>query len=143
MYWGNCVESIIIFRREGHPTARKEHECCECGETIKIGDKYWYFVGCWNDGYHDDYDNYFGAYKTCSQCEKDWDKIIAAHHENGEIEACHIFGLLREAVQEAFDEGFLTENDQLVQEWLGIFPIEIQGKQEALLQMKLYSEPLL
>lgn len=39
--------------------ARKEHRCCECGETILPGTSYEYVAGYWDD---------FGTYKTCDRC---------------------------------------------------------------------------
>lgn len=44
-----------IFR-----TARKDHKCCECGETISRGDRYEYSSGVW--------DGVPSSYKTCLQC---------------------------------------------------------------------------
>lgn len=41
-------------------TARKDHDCCECDDGIKKGDKYEYISGIW-DGSPD-------AYKTCLSC---------------------------------------------------------------------------
>lgn len=40
--------------------ARKEHRCCECSNTIKIGDIYEYVSGIW--------DNQASSYKTCGLC---------------------------------------------------------------------------
>ena len=42
-------------------TARKEHECCECRETIQPGDTYHVFNGyydCWL------------VFKTCRKCQE-------------------------------------------------------------------------
>jgi len=143
MYWEHCVESSLIFSRNPKPIAKKEHECCECGRTIKIGEKYSYFVGCWNDYYYN-CGNQFGAYKTCLECEKDWDEILKVFHENNEREACHIFGLLQEAIQDAFSVGYLKVDDLLVQKWLNI-PEEraISEKEMAISQMRIHSRPLL
>ena len=43
--------------------ARKEYKCCECKQTIKKGDKYWYFAACWPGG------EGWGNYKTCLRCK--------------------------------------------------------------------------
>lgn len=42
--------------------ARKDHRCCECGETIRPGQTYEYVKGLW-DGSWDDF-------KTCAPCAK-------------------------------------------------------------------------
>jgi len=154
MYWENYVEQRRLFSREEEPTAKKEHECCECERKIKIGEKYSYFVGGWYEGY---YGNFFHAYKTCLECEKDWDEILEVFSKNGEYEACCVFGLLSEAIQDAFDEGFLEEDDRLVKEWLGIEPevpeADVENlspeerddheRREAAAQMMVHSAPLL
>lgn len=41
-------------------TARKEHRCCECDETISSGSKYEYVTGIW--------DGMPSVYKTCLSC---------------------------------------------------------------------------
>ena len=41
-------------------TARKEHECDECGCKIKKGEEYEYVFGVW--------DGISVAYKTCKDC---------------------------------------------------------------------------
>lgn len=42
------------------PTARKDHECCECGEVIPCGAQYEKVTGVW-DGHGD-------TFKTCLSC---------------------------------------------------------------------------
>ncbi len=157
MYWERCTESRLIFRRDEEPTARKEHKCCECGKTIKTGEKYSYFVGLWGDDYYYGCGDQFNTFKTCLECEKDWGEILTVFHENREEEACRVFGLLKEAIQDAFDAGFLKGGDRLVREWLGIKPeepeVDIENlspeereeyeKREAVVQMRMCSRPLL
>lgn len=41
--------------------ARKAHRCCECGGTIRAGERYRYASGVW-DGYPD-------SFKTCVLCD--------------------------------------------------------------------------
>lgn len=48
--------------------ARKEHICCECHETIAIGEEYERTVGVWNGE--------FSAYKTCSPCVEVRDELF-------------------------------------------------------------------
>jgi hypothetical protein len=40
--------------------ARKPHECCECGETIRPGDRYEVASGCW--------DGAWSRFSTCLPC---------------------------------------------------------------------------
>lgn len=40
--------------------ARKEHRCCECGETIRKGERFEYTSGKW--------DGEIQAFKTCAYC---------------------------------------------------------------------------
>jgi hypothetical protein len=40
--------------------ARREHRCCECDGTIKVGDTYEYVSGVW--------DNQGASFKTCLAC---------------------------------------------------------------------------
>ncbi len=47
---------------ESHPTARKEHICCECNSRISAGESYQLLKGIW--------DGDFMAYKTCSVCDR-------------------------------------------------------------------------
>ena len=141
----------MLCSRDEKPTARKEHKCCECKRTIKKGEKYSYFFGVW---YEDGYGKFTGAYKTCLECEKDWCKILGVFHERGEDEANIVFGMLKDAIQDAFDERFLTKNDELVEKWLDIesevdseslSPEEKEDyeRKEAVAQMRMCSHPLL
>lgn len=41
-------------------TARKQHTCCACGDTIRAGDRYHYTSGVWS-GEAD-------SYKHCARC---------------------------------------------------------------------------
>ena len=49
-------------------TARKEHICCECGETINPGDKYEQVNGCWDGDWF--------TFKTCSVCRRIRDDLF-------------------------------------------------------------------
>jgi len=41
--------------------AAKEHRCCECGATIKVGERHQYVTGKW--------DGFWDAYRTCMPCK--------------------------------------------------------------------------
>ncbi len=45
-----------------HPTARKEHVCCECDSRISVGESYHLLRGIW--------DGDFETYKTCDICTR-------------------------------------------------------------------------
>ncbi len=149
MYLECCPDQDLIYSRDEYPTARKEHKCYECGRIIKIGEKYLRFVGLWDDCP----DNIFLAFKTCLECKKDWDEVLEVFHRNGEEDACRVFGSLSEAIQEAFNEGFLTLRDRLIEKWLDTSKLspderENHGSKEAeskkaVAQMRIHSRPLL
>ena len=50
-------------------TARKQHQCCECHDTIPIGSKFEYTSGKW--------DGQIKAFKTCAYCAALRDKLMA------------------------------------------------------------------
>lgn len=52
---------VPIFYTHKTPKARKEHECCECGGLIKVGERYQSIVGFWEE---------FGSYKICQDCHE-------------------------------------------------------------------------
>lgn len=56
------------FHSEDWPKARKEHKCCECYRTIKPGERYQLFKGCW--------DGEWETFKTCSDCDELKNQII-------------------------------------------------------------------
>jgi len=113
MYWKNTGLGAVFYR-EKRITAKKEHKCSECGKTIKASKKYYYSVGLW----YDDCGDHFGTYKMCLQCKKDWDKILEIFRRKGEDEASCVFGLLKQAIEDALNAGFLTARNQLVKRYL-------------------------
>ncbi len=128
MYWEDYSgEKYILFPEIIHTAKRKEPTCCECGNKISLGQQYLCFAGMWRSiirhgGKHYPGGWYFKGYLMCFKCNYDWQKIISVFHTNGKKEARVIYGLLREAVRDALDEGFLKASDVLVQRWLpGIF----------------------
>ncbi len=78
---------------ENLPTARKEHICCECGETIHPGDTYHLFRGIW--------DGEFGSYKTCDFCDRVREDLIAE-------DPCICFRELWKVVDQEFGGGART-----------------------------------
>ncbi|MFH1820430.1 MAG: hypothetical protein ABH805_00690 [Candidatus Nealsonbacteria bacterium] len=134
MYCDNYFDQIVILFRDEKPTARKNHECCECGIVILKGEKYWYVFGVWQDYGSSSQPN---SYKTCLECERDWIEILRVFHENREARAHIVFEMLSEAIQDAHDAGFLQKDDRLVREWL------VTEDEKAVMQMRVHSTPLL
>ena len=96
------------MHREKIRKARKEHECGECSGEIKRGELYWYIEGkC-------DYDFYI--FKMCSGCYIDWKLVEDIYYENRESSLI-IYGMIGEAVEEAFDLDFLYKDDSLIRKW--------------------------
>ena len=50
------------FYEEATRTARKLHECCECEQKIKPGQKYVHSAGAWQ--------GQFATYRTCIPCAR-------------------------------------------------------------------------
>jgi len=72
--------------------SRKEHKCCECGQTISAGEVYEYSSGVW-DGKPD-------SFKTCLSCVEIRDEYTTS---TGEPTA---FGELGSTIHETFCRGF-------------------------------------
>jgi hypothetical protein len=49
-------------------TARKEHQCCGCGETIRRGDRYHFTSGIW--------DGEPASFKHCARCYAMWEALV-------------------------------------------------------------------
>ena len=60
-------------------TARKEHECLECGEKILPGQKYEYVSACW--------DGQWGHAKTCWTCRLIRNEYMPGGFYHGEVAA--------------------------------------------------------
>jgi len=156
MYWYwyyNSTEARLMFSRNPMPTARKEHQCCECDTIIKVDDRYSYFVGLWED------DNFsyrrngrLVVRKTCLKCDNDWETLLSVFRENDLDEMGRVYGSLRQAIWDAFNNGLLTADDQLVKDWLyleidpeSLSPSQLKEYQErkALAEMRACSCPFL
>lgn len=83
---GTVTHKIVI--------ARRDHQCCECRQSIRKGDKYWYFEACWPS--ISGWDNF----KTCLRCKNV--KALAllkwpeSNLENGPG-FCELYAWIREA----------------------------------------------
>lgn len=128
MYWYGSDENIPEFLKKEERKARKEHECCECGEIIPIGAKYLYFVGKWPDPVWGE--PFFDSYKMCLSCDRDWQAVINVFKKNGERDACVILMWLKEAIENALECGFLREDDPLVLRW-SLGAIDARTEEEA------------
>jgi len=59
------------------PRAAKEHQCCECGETIKKGEKHEVVKGKW--------EGHFTQYRTCMACKNVRDNMMSCGWAYGEL----------------------------------------------------------
>lgn len=75
----SCVYdgSADDFVTEKTVTARKQHRCGECGDTIQKGEKYQKADGCW--------DHSWQHYKTCKFCVKLRDQYCPGGYIYGEL----------------------------------------------------------
>lgn len=76
--FGSFSEKKII-------TARIEHVCCECGETIRKGQKYEHVRGFW--------DGSWATFKTCIPCRSIRDEYFCSW----------VYGGLSEAMSDVLD----------------------------------------
>lgn len=103
-------ENLPAFCDERIVTARREHRCCECRETIQPGTDYEYVAGKW--------DGRFDSFKTCLLCVE----IRRAFA----CDSSWTYTTLWEDLQESFEhfnEGCLSElttaaaKQKLVEQW--------------------------
>ena len=90
------------------PTARKEHVCCECGGTIKVGESYQLFSGVW--------DGHGASFKTCAECCEAREYYRHYVMQRGDCDPC--FG---EFWNDATDYG----NELTREEWLSAMRAEL------------------
>ena len=69
--------------------SHREHKCCECERTIKVGEKYHLFKGCW--------EGKWSEYKTCMPCWDLWIEVQKGYRDDG----WPAFGELEEWAHEA------------------------------------------
>ena len=74
--------------------ARKQHICCECGETIEPGEQYECVSGLWEDD--------FCVFRTCGGCVAIRDYYCS----------CYAYGRLREALWECLGFDYVTSESQ-------------------------------
>lgn len=91
-----CDCSIIDYERsdvyeDKIQKARKEHVCCECSGTIKVGDQYEYVKGLW--------EGTFSIYKTCIPCKSIRDRYCPHGF---------LFGELRNSIFECLEFDYIT-----------------------------------
>jgi len=53
--------------------ARKEHRCCACRETIRVGHVYEVLTSCWEGSLE--------TYKRCLRCVAMWRLLVDAHRD--------------------------------------------------------------
>ena len=82
----DCEEFFLEHVSEVLRKARKPHNCCECGDTIAVGDTYEQTKGRGEGGWE--------AYKTCARCV----------NVRNDFFVSWIYGMMVEAYQE--EHGF-------------------------------------
>lgn len=75
-------------------TARKPHECEECGETIPVGSQYFVLKGLWEE---------WNTYKTCLTCKAIADRFVDYTGE------CYPIG---ELIQELHNSDFIENRGE-------------------------------
>lgn len=85
--------------------ARKPHTCCECKQTIRVGETYQYFHGVFDGCPYSEH-----MCSTCREVGRAWFKYARAHRIEDETP----FGMLAECICEGVKE----------QEWLAANPPE-------------------
>ena len=58
--------------------ARKEHKCCECNDTIKLGDRYEYIFSI--------FEGDVNQYKTCEFCANEFERLAKKY--GGDFNMC-------------------------------------------------------
>lgn len=110
MYNDFTADQNVVFSREKQHVAMKIHRCCECGEDILPRTKYVYFSG--------KYDYEFATNKMCLRCRKDWNLVTDIFYDHLNAPIPIVFEMLRRAVQEAVEEGWIRKSHRLAKRWL-------------------------
>ncbi|MFH1671605.1 MAG: hypothetical protein ABH889_02430 [Candidatus Portnoybacteria bacterium] len=91
-------------------------------------------------------------FELCLKCNQGWTKVIEILRKKQEFRAIIVFGLLREAIQFLFDEGYITNLEVHRNGWVDICPEAetlteedktLVEKEKSLSQMQIHSSPLL
>ena len=128
MYWEDDHDKNCGFLEEKRPTAKKEHDCCECSEKVPIGEKYLRIAGLWKNSVNSG--RYFKAYEMCLKCNEDWNAVLKVFRDNGKEDACIVYGLLSEAVSDAYYEDFIEPHDFLIERWLPNYFEDLRTEEE-------------
>ena len=83
-------EPVAVYN-ESRVVARKTHECCECGEDIRPGDRYELVKMCWGGGW--------GTFKTCPTCLNIRASLCGR---------CYVHGELRETIWRCMGLDYVT-----------------------------------
>lgn len=106
-YWENYRDVGEFYVTRKH-VAREQHVCGECHCRIHPGVTYLRYIGK---------DGEFSKSVMCSSCCETWVTVLDIFNEY-EVPAKQVFGLLRTAIEELLDAGFIDEDDSLVSTWL-------------------------
>lgn len=98
------------FHRSCMRTAKKKHQCIECGALIIPGERYYYEVAGIPDGWVSVW-----QVKMCQRCKLDWEILESAYNGDGSVENVRShyllseLGTLRRSIWRAQEEGVLID----------------------------------
>lgn len=91
-YCGDYNGEMPTFYRQSFHKARKKHQCCECKDVIKKGERYKKVVGMW--------DERIETYCFCLSCDdartEVWQKL-GINPPFGEVGCCYVRMLYEES----------------------------------------------
>ena len=95
-YYCECDYDLpSLFKKYIVKSARKDHQCCECQRTIKLGETYEYTFGVWN--------GVAQTFKTCEQCQEIKHWAIESYEESNDCFCWH-YGRMLSDVREYANE---------------------------------------